>query len=306
MRKRGGRESRALAVHITLLTTGSMPPRPSRGPTSLHLASLGSPFALLTGLCPPPPRFAAPLCRTACSPSAFSHPTAPRPLASLATRARARDQFPPFASRLPSCAPFPSSTFSVSAASLARLDLTFPAHPVALSSCFCSLFLLVRPHRAFSSTVRVRERTPYRLVSLDSFVHSFLSFSSPCSSSSSSFPLLSFRLLLSFRGFFFFFFFVFFLRSSHATLFPFPSARRKLFQKFVLLLLLSLDHSPRTATRVLESPVQCELCSRPVDCPTATTSRGRLSGTSLEEREKKKKESERQRRGRRRNPDRFY
>lgn len=32
-----------------------MPPRPSRGPTSLHLASLGSPFALLTD--PPPPRF---------------------------------------------------------------------------------------------------------------------------------------------------------------------------------------------------------------------------------------------------------
>lgn len=42
--------SRASCSHYLTYYTGSMPPRPSRGPTSLHLASLGSPFALLTGL----------------------------------------------------------------------------------------------------------------------------------------------------------------------------------------------------------------------------------------------------------------
>lgn len=75
--------------------------------------------------------------------------------------------------------PLPSSSFyptaasspSLSAAPLARAS-TSPTLP-PFSSCSCSLFLLGRPHRAFSSTVRVREHgerlfVSYRLVSLDS------------------------------------------------------------------------------------------------------------------------------------------
>lgn len=49
-RERERERSRASCSHYLTYYTGSMPPRPSRGPTSLHLASLGSPFALLTGL----------------------------------------------------------------------------------------------------------------------------------------------------------------------------------------------------------------------------------------------------------------
>ena len=55
-RRRRGRENeerrkekrRASCSHYLTYYTGSMPSRPSRGPTSLHLASLGSPLALLS------------------------------------------------------------------------------------------------------------------------------------------------------------------------------------------------------------------------------------------------------------------
>ena len=43
-----GEKRRASCSHYLTYYTGSMPPRPSRGPTSLHLASLGSLFVLLS------------------------------------------------------------------------------------------------------------------------------------------------------------------------------------------------------------------------------------------------------------------
>lgn len=158
-----------------------MPPRPSRGPTSLHLASLGSPFALLTD--PPPPRFTSlpsrrilswlysPYATSSCSSSSSSSQPLHAALLAL-PREHERDS---------AVMPLPSSSFyptaasspSLSAAPLARAS-TSPTLP-PFSSCSCSLFLLGRPHRAFSSTVRVREHgerlfVSYRLVSLDSLL----------------------------------------------------------------------------------------------------------------------------------------
>lgn len=128
----GVREEPRLAVHITLLTIRGQCHRvPSRaGPTSLHLASLGSPFALLTGfalrlLVLPPSRRALPR-------RLLSHPVAFRPFVSLATRARAR-------SPLPRGIPSPSLSASLartstSSSRLLRRSLSHPAH-------LCSLFL---------------------------------------------------------------------------------------------------------------------------------------------------------------------
>lgn len=123
--------------------------------------------------CPPPPRFASLL---PCSPSRLLTPDGfSRPLVSSRhARARARDCQSP-APRPPSRSRAPSFLFllsaaasspSLSAAPFARLDLTLLLPSRALSSCSCSLFLLVRPHRAFSSTVRVRGHgAPLRIIS---------------------------------------------------------------------------------------------------------------------------------------------
>lgn len=180
-----------------------MPPRSSRGPTSLHLASLGSPFALLTGLCPPPPRFAS---LSSCCPSVFSHPTAslslahpftpPTPRSSLAVHARARSvsRAPrlPSRSRAPSFLFLPSaavSSLSLSATSFARLDLILPCPflpPVrrprsrpAPAPCSSSSAPTEHSHRPFvyESTEKRLIVVSSRLVSLDSFAL-FVSF--PC------------------------------------------------------------------------------------------------------------------------------
>lgn len=218
--------SRASCSHYLTYYTGSMPPRPSRGPTSLHLASLGSPFALLTGLCPPPPRFAS---LSSCCPSAFSHPTAslahPSDSSLLSRNTRAREIGLPYpTSCLPQPCPFlplpsiRSRFLSFSIGDFFRAPRPHPPLPLpssrsssAFSSCSCSLFLLVRPHRAFSSTVRVREHreAPHRRIVSSRFprlVRSFRFFSLPSSSSSSSslfplsFCLLSFRRLFLLRS----------------------------------------------------------------------------------------------------------
>lgn len=233
-RKRERERSRALAVHITLLTIRGQCHRvPSRaGPTSLHLASLGSPFALRLLVLPP---------------SVFSHPVAFRPFVSLAIHARARS--PP----LPRGFPAPS----LSAASLARLDLTLSSSLIPLPLFLFSSAPTEHSHRPFvHKSTEKRFFVSSRLVSLDSF-RSFLSFSSPPSSSSSSFLFLRAACAL--------------LPPplppspdplSLSSLYPPTSslarARYKLFQKFVLLL-LSLNHSQRRLpeTRALESPVQC-------------------------------------------------
>lgn len=148
-----------------------MPPRPSRGPTSLHLASLGSPFALLTD--PPPPRFTS-LSSRRILPAVFP-PPAPRPsrvdpaLRSSRPHARAHETERERETR---CRGAPSFLFLLShgrflsfssAAPLARASTSPTLSP--FSSCFCSLFLLSRPHRAFSSTVRVREHSERLFVS---------------------------------------------------------------------------------------------------------------------------------------------
>lgn len=65
-----------------------MPPRPSRGPTSLHLASLGSPFALLTGL-PSASSFCLPPAVLPLTPSHTRRLLSPPRLLSPRARARA-------------------------------------------------------------------------------------------------------------------------------------------------------------------------------------------------------------------------
>lgn len=218
-----------------------MPPRPVPRP---HFTSLGFTWLSLRAshrlalrlLVLPPSRRAPP--PRLLTPGRLSPPRLPRyPRA----RARAIASLCPAAS-LPlfiggsSCAPRPHPFFSPDA--------------VVLILLLCSLFLLVRPHQTFSSTVRAQEHreallriVSSRLVSLDS-LRSFLSFSSP---PSSSFLFLS--ALLSFRR-------LLFLRSPPRSLSA-RTARYKLFQKFVLLL-LSLNHSQRRrAGDEHSSPVQC-------------------------------------------------
>lgn len=188
--KKGERErerSRASCSHYLTYYTGSMPPRPSRGPTSLHLASLGSPFALLTGL-PSASSFCLP-------PHAFSHPTASLAPSSLSPYVRARDRESP-ASRPPSRSHAPSFLFplsaaasspSLSAAPFARLDLTllFPSRTLVL------LLLRVPPRPPPPSILidrsytRARSASPYHLVSSPS-TRSRASLSPPFSAPSSS------------------------------------------------------------------------------------------------------------------------
>lgn len=149
-----------------------MPPRPSRGPTSLHLASLGSPFALLTD--PPPPRFTSlpsrrilswlysPYATSSCSSSSSSS----QPLhAALLALPRARERLgrdaPSFLFLL-SHGRFLS--FSIGGSSRARLDLTYP--PAVLV-----LLLLPVPPRPPPPSVLIdrsctrARRAPLRIVS---------------------------------------------------------------------------------------------------------------------------------------------
>lgn len=170
-RKRGCRErerSRASCSHYLTYYTGSMPPRPSRGPTSLHLASLGSPFALLTGL-PSASSFCLPPAVLPLTPSHTRRLLSP-PRLSRHARARARESpapRPPSRSRTPSflfhLQPLPLLLYR---RLLSRVSTSPSSSLPALSSFSCSLFLLVRPHRAFSSTVRVRgHEAPLRIIS---------------------------------------------------------------------------------------------------------------------------------------------
>lgn len=153
-----------------------MPPRPSRGPTSLHLASLGSPFALLTGL-PSASSFCLPPAVLPLTPSHTRLLLSP-PRLSRHARARDREESPLPHPRPPSRSHAPSFLFllsaaasspSLSAAPFARLDLTllFPSRTLVLLLLpVPPRFLLVRPHRAFSSTVRVRGHgAPLRIIS---------------------------------------------------------------------------------------------------------------------------------------------
>lgn len=155
-----------------------MPPRPSRGPTSLHLASLGSPFAFLTGL-PSASSFCLPPAVLSLTPS-HTRLLLSLPRLSRHARARARDceESPLPHPRPPSRSHAPSFLFllsavasspSLSAAPFARLDLTllFPSRTLVLLLLLVPpRFLLVRPHRAFSSTVRVRGHgAPLRIIS---------------------------------------------------------------------------------------------------------------------------------------------
>lgn len=256
--------------------------------------------------CPPPPRFASLL---PCSPSRLLTPDGfSRPLVSSRhARARARDCESP-APRPPSRSRAPSFLFllsaaasspSLSAAPFARLDLTLLLPSRALSSCSCSLFLLVRPHRAFSSTVRVRGHgAPLRIISSrlprlalaplsppfsapSSSSSLFLSACSPSAASSSFAPYSILSLPLG-------------LADPPSTPFALSLPARahaawyKLFQKFVLLL-LSLNHSQRFEARdAHSSPVQCATLFAPCRLRQADDSEGDdgdngswMSGASL-------------------------
>lgn len=240
-RETEGERGAALAVHITLLTIRGQchrvrPAAPLHF-TWLHLAppSRFSPACALRLLVLPPSRRVAP-------PSSHTRPllslSLSRPplhssdpsLLSRSTRAR-EIGLPRPASSLPQPCPFlplpsiRSRFLSFSIGDFFRAPRPHPPLPLpssrsssAFSSCSCSLFLLVRPHRAFSSTVRVREHreAPHRRIvssRLPRLVRSFRFFSLPSSSSSSSSLFLSFC-LLSFRR-------LFLLRSP--VVFPPPS-----------------------------------------------------------------------------------
>lgn len=218
-RRKGGERrekerSSASCSHYLTYYTGSMPPRPSRGPTSLHLASLGSPFALLTGL-PSASSFCLP---PAVLPLTPSHTRLAASLApsSLATRARARDCGSP-APRPPSRSRAPSFLFllsaaasspSLSAAPFARLNLTLLLLLLfLLPSRTLVLLLLPVPPRPpppsiliDRSCTRARSASPYHLdslsLSLSSVLCSFF-FLFPL-----SFCLLSFRRLFLLRPLF--------------------------------------------------------------------------------------------------------
>lgn len=232
-----------------------MPPRPVPRP---HFTSLGFTWLPLCAshrlalrlLVLPPSRRAPP----PCSPSVFSHPATFRPFVSLVTRARARAiafplprDFPPLlyrrlllrATTSPSL--LPRSPFS--SCSSAPCSSSRPPPPNILIDRSCT-----RAQRSASSYRLVSSRLP-RLASLLSllFLASFF-FLFPL-----SFCLLSFRRL-------------FFLRpppdpsrspSTPSRSLSARTARYKLFQKFVLLL-LSLNHSQRRrAGDEHSSPVQC-------------------------------------------------
>lgn len=204
-RDRERERSRASCSHYLTYYTGSMPPRPSRGPTSLHLASLGSPFALLTGL---------PSASSFCLPPAVRSPSRlltpdgfSRPLVSLSARARALYRRFPSRSRAPSFLFLLSTAASsptLSAAPFARLDLTLlcPSRTLVL------LLLPVPPRPPPPSILidrsctRAQSASPYHLVSspstrsrssLSSILRSFFFLFAL------SFCLLSFRRLFLLR-----------------------------------------------------------------------------------------------------------
>lgn len=223
-----------------------MPPRPVPRP---HFTSLGFTWLSLRAshrlalrlLVLPPSRRAPP-------PSSHTRPPFAPSSPSLLARARS----PPSAPRLPSP--------SLSAAPLARLDLTLSSPPTPFSSCSsapCSSssaptkhshrpFVHKSTEKRFFVSSRLVSSPSTRFAPFSPFPRLLLPLSSfflPCSPSaaSSSFVLLPVLLspgLLS--------------RSLSAR-----TARYKLFQKFVLLL-LSLNHSQRRrAGDEHSSPVQC-------------------------------------------------
>lgn len=279
--------SSALAVHITLLTIRGQCHR-VRPAAPLHFTWLHlAPPLRFSPTCPPPPRFAS---LPPCSPSRLLTPDVLSPASSsllpLHRHSRARESPLPHG-HPPAVMPLLSSSFSIGGSFRASR----PHPPLPLSSCSCSLFLLVRPHRAFSSTVRVRGHgaslRAYHLVSSPS-ARLFLSLSPPFSAPSSSSLFLSACSPSA-------------ASSSFVPLFdspPFPplnsstpsrrstpcscarAASYKLFQKFVLLL-LSLNHSQRFRARDVHSrPVQCATLFAPcllrqavVDSGGATTGR---------------------------------
>lgn len=169
-----------------------MPPRPSRGPTSLHLASLGSPFALLTGL-PSASSFCLP---PAVLPLTPSHTrlllSPPRSSRHALARARAIARRVPchIHGHPPVVMPLLSSSFYprplpllLYRRLLSRVSTSPSSSLPALSSCSCCLFLLVssssapteHSHRPFVYEGTERLFVSSRLVSLDSLSLLFLS-----------------------------------------------------------------------------------------------------------------------------------
>lgn len=291
--KKGERERErgaALAVHITLLTIRGQCHR-VRPAAPLHFTWLHlAPPLRFSPACPPPPRFASPLTpshtQRLLSPPRLSRRRCARAIASPLPHGH-----PPVVMPLLSSSFYPRPRpLLLYRRLLSRVSTSPSFSPPALSSCSCSVFHLVRPHRAFSSTVRVRGHgAPLRIIS-SRLPRLALAPPSLLRSLLLLLPLLSFFLpallpppLPS---------------SSPIRLFPFPTpldspipSRRltsllvraawyKLFQKFVLLL-LSLNHSqpalePETCTRV---QYNARLCSRPADYVNPTTARATTATT---------------------------
>lgn len=156
----------ALAVHITLLTIRGQCHR-VRPAAPLHFTWLHlAPPLRFSPACPPPPRFASPL-----TPSHTQRPLSP-PRLSRRRCARAIASplphgHPPVVMPLLSSSLYPRPRPLLLYRRLLSRVSTSPSFSLpALSSCSCSVFHLVRPHRAFSSTVRVRGHgAPLRIIS---------------------------------------------------------------------------------------------------------------------------------------------
>lgn len=186
--KEGRERGAALAVHITLLTIRGQCHR-VRPAAPLHFTWLHlAPPLRFSPACPPPPRFASPLTpshtQRLLSPPRLSRRRCARAIASPLPHGH-----PPVVMPLLSSSLYPRPRPLLLYRRLLSRVSTSPSFSLpALSSCSCSVFHLVRPHRAFSSTVRVRRArsaSPYHLVSSPS-TRSRASLSPPFSAPSSS------------------------------------------------------------------------------------------------------------------------
>lgn len=178
-----------------------MPPRPSRGPTSLHLASLGSPFAFLTGL-PSASSFCLPPAVLPLTPSHTRRLLSPprlsrhaRAIASPLPHGHPPAVMCPFFPLPSICGRFLSFSLGGSfRASRPHPPLPFPHSHPAPAPCSSSSAPTDHSHRPFVYEGTERLSVSSRLVSLDSLSLLSLSlslFSVLSALSSSSFLFLS-------------------------------------------------------------------------------------------------------------------
>lgn len=268
--------SRASCSHYLTYYTGSMPPRPVPRP---HFTSLGFTWLSLRAshrlalrlLVLPPSRRAPP-------PSSHTRPPFAPSSPSLPARARS----PPSAPRLPSP--------SLSAAPLARLDLTLSSPPTPFSSCSsapCSSssaptkhshrpFVHKSTEKRFFVSSRLVSSPSTRFAPFSPFPRLLLPLSSfflPCSPSAASSSFVLLPVPRAPRS-----------PSTPPPPAPCPRARRginysKNLYCYYYRLTIPNVGEPETSTRV---QYNARLCSRPADYVNSTTARAATATTSRE------------------------